>query len=263
MSSEHRYSEEEIAEIFRTASENQAAGGNAGSANAGLTLSELKQIGSETGISADQIAHAAAQLRLEKKAEPESILLGLPVSASHQVEFEGPLSDDDWNRLVAQMRIAFRASGKTHNEGEFRSWRNGKLQISVEPTSNGHRFQMSTYKTSAKAALLGTAAGGIVATTLLVAAMLFGQMDVRDMVILGLFAGVSLGAFSINFLTLRRWAALRKSQMVSLAERAAQFAERYKSPPALEAKASGLIDMEEEDLVEEKESTHVDLRTKA
>jgi len=51
MSPERRYSDEQIAAIFKMASEEQKKLERDGSHGVGLTLSELQEIGGETGIS--------------------------------------------------------------------------------------------------------------------------------------------------------------------------------------------------------------------
>jgi len=60
MSSERRYSDEQIAAIFKMASEEQKKLDRDGSAGVGLTLAELQEIGGETGISSEAVARAAA-----------------------------------------------------------------------------------------------------------------------------------------------------------------------------------------------------------
>ena len=82
MPNDRRYSEEEIAAIFGKAAEAESVTRGRRSAEGGLTLSELQEIGSETGLSAVLIARAAASIDADFDAEPSPTFLGMPLSAA-------------------------------------------------------------------------------------------------------------------------------------------------------------------------------------
>ena len=262
MNSPRRYSQDEIVSIFKQASQDQEIANEQPSNSNGLTLSELKEIGMETGITPDLIEQAAAAVDKAVPRRPPARLMGLPVSASHEIDLDGPLSDENWNRLVVDMREMFRAHGKLEHIGQFRSWRNGNLQISVEPTDAGHRIRMRTYKGNASVGLLGSLAGGVVALLILLALVSSGDLDPGGVKMLLLMSLVGFGAFGINFFRLSQWSKERKGQMQALATRAREMVELPEITAQFESNATGVLDLKGEDNLAEKE-THVRTRGKA
>jgi len=244
MSPDRRYSEDEIAAIFKKASEEQESAKQRLSENQGLSLAELQEIGGDTGLSADQIARAAASLdvvALEQK--PRETFLGVPISASHEIELPGKLSNDNWNRLVAEMRETFRAHGKVDENGEFKTWRNGNLRISVEPTDTGHRFRMSTFKGNAKGTILGSLAGAVVALGIITVGTLF---TARGISIAGLIYVLGFGGLWFNAFRIPYWSRRRQSQMEALAQRASQMARKSQeeSAPQIESHRNDMMELE-------------------
>ncbi len=246
MSSDRRYNEEEIAAIFKAAAERQEDAKSSRSTGDGLTLSELQQIGKEAGITPEMIADAASSIGNEPQIEKQSTLLGMPTSVGRTVQLGGHLSEDGWSILVSQMRSTFKAHGKTDQMGRVRSWRNGNLQISVEPSNEGDILRMRTVKGDAMARLAGTLAGvlavGALSATILSAG---GPGDVRQMMLLAMIL-VGLGVFAMPILKLKTWARERGEQMEVLAVRAGEMAHAPQSPsaPQIEKTASGILDME-------------------
>ena len=104
MSAEHRYSEQEIAAIFKQAAEAQEAAQQQKSPGEGLTLAELQQIGQETGITPEFIARAAAAVDRTGPSLPPTTYFGIPISVARTVDLPGPLSDDGWDQLVVDLR---------------------------------------------------------------------------------------------------------------------------------------------------------------
>jgi hypothetical protein len=255
MSSQRRYSQDEIASIFRQAAKDQEIAKDQHSKSDGLTLSELKEIGMETGITPDLIEQAAEAVNKAVPTKAPARLMGLPVSASHEIDLAGPLSDENWNRLVVDMREMFRAHGKLEQIGQFRSWRNGNLQISVEPTEAGHRIRMRTFKGNASAGLLGSLAGGAVVLLILLALVSTGDLDAGGTKMLMLMSMLGFGAFGINFFRLSQWSKERMGQMQALATRAREMAGITTNAVQLESNAAGVLDMEEEENLSEEEST--------
>ena len=255
MNSPRRYSQDEIVSIFKQASQDQEIANEQPSNSNGLTLSELKEIGMETGITPDLIEQAAAAVDKAVPRRPPARLMGLPVSASHEIDLDGPLSDENWNLLVVDMREMFRAHGKLEHIGQFRSWRNGNLQISVEPTDAGHRIRMRTYKGNASVGLLGSLAGGVVALLILLALVSSGDLDPGGIKMLMLMSLVGFGAFGINFFRLSQWSKERKGQMQALATRATEMGGFTTNAAQLESNAAGVLDMEKEENLSEEEAT--------
>ena len=155
MSTERRYSEREVAAIFEWAAEAEVR--EEVGAGEGLTLNELQRIGAEAGLSPAHIAEAAAVL--DRDPPPSDLLsrtLGVQRAVSHSVRLPAPLTDADWERLVAQFRSTFDANGKTTREGSLRTWSNSNLRIVTEPTQEGRqRLRFSTRNASLSNGITG------------------------------------------------------------------------------------------------------------
>src|SRR2546425_7547561 len=81
---ERRYTDEEVAEIFRTAAEGPATPVPHSSPSHGLSLADLKAIGREVGIAPDAVARAAQALEVRRNAVSRT-LIGLPIGVERRV----------------------------------------------------------------------------------------------------------------------------------------------------------------------------------
>src|SRR5215217_4781652 len=153
--SERRFSEEEVAEILKTAAEVEHSENTQLPSRSGLTLSELNEIGREVGISPEAVQQAVR--RLDPTTQATRKFLGLPIGVGRTVELDRNLSNEEWERLVVDLRQTFDARGVIRQEGSLRSWTNGNLQVLLEPTSTGQRLRFKTVKGSAE----GLIGGGI------------------------------------------------------------------------------------------------------
>jgi hypothetical protein len=225
--SERRYNEDEVAAIFQVAAEQQqAALGPSAPASStplasshGMTLAQLQDIGREVGIPADLVARAAGSL--EKKGTPTvRKFFGLPIGVGRTVTLQRRLSDEEWERLVVDLRETFDARGRLKEEGSFRQWTNGNLQALLEPTATGQQLRLKTLKGNA----YGLLAGGLA----LLAVGLF--MILREGGATGWpLAGrwgpfvfpalIGAGMFAAGALRLPGWAKLRRKQMEEIAAR--------------------------------------------
>jgi len=211
--SERQYNPDEVAAIFERASETEPRALPAQTGGTGLTLSALQDIGREVGISPESISLAAQSL--DHVGHPASAkFMGLPIRVGRTVEFDRPLSDSDWEGLVADLRTTFQARGSVRYDGPFRQWTNGNLQALVEPTATGHRLRLQTMKGDARALMTG---GGIViggATATLVAmAVAGGLTNPGTLTGIGFMAVAGLGMFSAGALRVSGWARRRKTQI--------------------------------------------------
>src|SRR5215207_1734059 len=118
MSPERQYNEQEVAAIFKHAAAGQESAQRQLPQGGGLTLAELEQIGKEAGITPEYIARAAAAARTGP-VMPPTTYLGFPVSVARTVDLPGPLSDEAWDRLVADLRETFQATGEVRHDGSL------------------------------------------------------------------------------------------------------------------------------------------------
>jgi hypothetical protein len=217
---ERRFNEDEVAAIFERASETEHTALPASGEGKGLTLAALQDIGREVGISPESIALAAQSL--DAGGRPASgKFLGLPIAVGRTVEFSRPITDADWERLVADLRETFNARGALRYDGPFRQWTNGNLQALVEPTPAGHRLRLRTRRgaswrmmtmgmivTGASAALAAVGlAGGLASSGPLTGA--------------GFIAAMGIGMFAAGALPLPGWSRRRKAQFEAVAARLA------------------------------------------
>jgi hypothetical protein len=214
---DRRFDEEEVAAIFRQATEAQQTTQRQLPSGEGMTLAELQEIGREVGITPDLVARAAASL--EQAGTPTSRkFLGLPIGVGRTIELDRKLSDDEWERLVVDLRETFNARGTVRQEGSFRQWTNGNLQVLLEPTASGHRIRLSTVKGDALAWMRGGLVTLGIATIVAIAAVVGGPNQDRLSSAL-LIGALAAGQFVIGAIRLPGWSRLRRQQMEDVSRR--------------------------------------------
>lgn len=176
MSDKRRYSEAELRTIFERAAERQEEARRAEAASAGeLTLAELQEIGAASGIDPDHVAAAAAELN--RPAPPAKQLLGTPVEVRRSRFIPGPVTDEAWEQMVAELRRIFDQPGMAGEVGRVREWttqarrRHGSaVHVALEPVEGGARV---TIEQSMRGSALGLA---IVSAVYAAVALLFGVL---------------------------------------------------------------------------------------
>lgn len=217
--SERRYSDVEVAAIFEHATKAQSSDASQLTSAAGMTLAQLQDIGREVGIEPSIIAQAASTVGASVPMR-SSTFLGLPIAVGRTVQLDRKVSDQEWERLVVDLRETFEARGVVRQEGSLRQWTNGNLQILVEPTESGDRIRMRTAKSDVRGFVFaGTIMIALSTLGLSVAALRGGTGDLGSLVAT-IFVGAA-GALMLGFGTLRvpAWARLRRQQMEDLARR--------------------------------------------
>ncbi len=228
---ERRYSDSEIAAIFRAAAEGpQLLPQREVPREEGLTLAELQAIGQEVGIAPEAVAQAAQGLDVRRGAQSRRFL-GLPIGVARTVNLNRRLSDQEWERLVVLLREVFNARGVTRSDGSLRQWTNGNLQVLLEPTETGHRLRFGTLHGGASAmigaGLTALGAAGVVAIVTSINGTLGAAMTG-----IGFMAVAGLGMIASGALRLPAWAKLRGRQMEAIATKVAL-------PPELPPKSGG------------------------
>lgn len=213
---DRRYSEEEVAAIFRAAAEQPPAAEEEVPAAEGLTLVQLQAIGREVGLTPEAIAQAAQAVEMQPIRA--RTFLGLPLAVNHTVQLQRRLSEDEWDRLVVQLREVFGARGRIRTDGSLRQWSNGNLHVLLEPTATGHRLRFGTTHGGARA---GIAAGlimiGSAAVTALATAFTGTMGQATTGIAVMLIAGVVL--IANRAIRLPAWARTRAQQMTALGSR--------------------------------------------
>jgi len=228
--SERRYNEAEVAAIFKRATEAQPFGEqNLLPSGEGMTLSQLQDIGREVGISAEQVAQAATAIDRAGRTTSRR-LLGLPIGVGRTIDLGRKLSDEEWERVVVDLRETFDARGNLRAEGSLRQWTNGNLQALLEPTATGHRIRLRTLKGDAlRLMTVGVAMLGIASAEFVIAMVRGGDQGMVSS--LGILATLGVGILGLGAARVPGWARIRRRQMEDIAARIATVAS---SPPLLD-----------------------------
>jgi hypothetical protein len=212
---ERRYSDSEIAAIFRAAAEGPQLPQREVPREEGLTLVELQAIGREVGIAPEAVAQAANGLDVRRDAQSRRFL-GLPIGVARTVNLNRRLSDEEWERLVVQLREVFNARGVTRTDGSLRQWTNGNLQVLLEPTETGHRLRFGTLHGGASAmigaGLTALGVAGVVAIVTSINGTLGAALSG-----IGFIGLAGVGMIAGGALRLPKWARLRGRQMEAIA----------------------------------------------
>ena len=161
MSDKRRYSEQEIEAIFKYAASAQELASQHQSDGQGLSLEELQKIGEGTGISPEFIAQAAAVLDGGGGSYIVESLFGFPLMMTKHIPLPGKMDDEDWERLVVDLRELFGMEGVLSQEGSFRKCVMGDMAVHVEPTNSGHRVRIVVGEQKKGANDLGLGFGSI------------------------------------------------------------------------------------------------------
>jgi DNA-binding transcriptional regulator YhcF (GntR family) len=213
---DRRFNEEEVAAIFKQATESKQTPQRQLPSGEGLTLAELQEIGQQVGIAPELVARAATSLA-EAGTATSRKFLGLTVSVGRTVELDRKLTEDEWDRLVVDLRETFDRRGTVRVEGSFRQWTVGNLQVLLEPTPTGQRIRMRTVKGSAQAWMMGGMLVSGMAVVATIAATIGGAPNKLSAA--AILAVIAAGQFSIAALQLPGWARLRRKQMEEIAQR--------------------------------------------
>lgn len=115
MSTSRRYTDDEVHAIFeREAARQKEASHVEEASRAGLSLEELKEIGAEAGIDPAHIALAASELAVRRapaKKEADEAFLGIPTRIGTSRVIRGHVTDDEWERMVVELRGSSAATG--------------------------------------------------------------------------------------------------------------------------------------------------------
>ncbi|MEO8946442.1 MAG: hypothetical protein ABI338_08080 [Gemmatimonadaceae bacterium] len=213
---DRKYNEEEVAAIFRAATEKSESRALTGDRSGGLTLTDLHDIAREVGISSDAVTRAAQSLATGSATSPRTFL-GIPIAVSRTVNLDRNLTDNEWELLVVQLREVFRARGTIRVQGSLRQWSNGNLHALLEPTPSGYQLRLGTSKGNVRASVLvGAVALGMAGFVGLMG-VLYGTYvnSLPGVLILAAGGAVCMGN---SVLRVPKWARLRQQQMDDIAQ---------------------------------------------
>jgi hypothetical protein len=216
--SDRRFNDQEVARILERAIQPQTPSALKPSSGEGLTLAQLQDIGREIGLTPEAIAQAASSVDLGDRQTIRR-MLGLPIGVGLTAKLGRRLSDEEWQRLVVDLRETFDARGSVREEGAFRQWTNGNLQVLLEPTPDGNQIRLRTSKEDARA-FVGIGLAFIALAVVAFAGKVIGGADLANTLqrVLPLgFIGGGLAMFGA--IRVPRWASERRAQMASVVAR--------------------------------------------
>jgi hypothetical protein len=184
MRSGRRFNEQEIHALFERAAERQEQARRAEEASeAGLSLKELQHIGQSAGIAPEHVAEAAAELAASEPtaefAASES-MLGIPAQVRHTRRLRGPVGDEAWERVVAELRQTFGQPGVAGKVGRVREWSTTSddqmpVRVTLTPENEGTRVVIEQRLESQHEGLKTGLATGLVMATFLAGFLLWGD----------------------------------------------------------------------------------------
>jgi len=231
-----KYSEEEIARIFEEAAIEDASNKK----SKGLSLAELKEIGTNSGLSEAAIARAAYKLDHSFQLNPRKKFLGKDIGVGGGIRIGGRMSSESWDRLVAKLRSVFDAQGEVTEDRGFREWRNGNLRVIISSGDKEDTLRMTSQNESKRVgrgvfASLAAVGGFLVLLSLIGVffefgfsnfesishffEVLFNHNDASGALAVGLMqlTGGLIG-LKMNGRSLRPWADEREEQMQEIGE---------------------------------------------
>lgn len=219
--SERRFNDDEVAAIFERATRAQRPSQRRTTSTTGLTLAQLEEIGRDVGVDAVDIRSAAKLVAQTGEAHSRRFL-GFPLGVGRTVELERRLTDDEWERLVVDLRETFDARGVVRSDGSLRQWTNGNLQALLEPTAAGHRVRLRTMRSDARTLMMaGLAIVGVDVVTFLAAALAGIAGQPGKLASVAALAFMGAGIFALGAVRVPGWAATRRKQMEEVAGRLA------------------------------------------
>ena len=227
--SDRQYNEKEIAAIFELATQELEASRTQKLTGAGLSLSELQEIGAESGIPAAYIERAAAVLDGNNVDHVQETLFGISIGTARTINLPRRLTEAEWEELVVELRSTFNAKGKIEDNGSFKQWTNGNLQFMLEPNKEGSRLRMKTTHGLSKN-LLGTSPFYFIVGLL----VFIAGLTTNDQIVAEIFFGLimmlmGVGVVGWSKIKLKNWLKTREEQMASIG---ARLLDRVNAAPA-------------------------------
>ena len=206
---ERRYSEDEVAAIFRKATEDDQP--DAAGREPGHDPARVAEHWPGSGHRAGPDRAGCPVARAQRTPHRTNVL-GLPIGVARTIELGRRITDEEWDRLVVTLRETFNARGIVSVQGGLRQWTNGNLQALLEPTPTGDRLRLRTTNGNARAFMrIG------IATLVAAAAVLFARWTggslAQALPGFTILAATGIGAFAAGALRLPGWARLRTRQM--------------------------------------------------
>jgi hypothetical protein len=147
MTDDRRFSEVEVGEILRRATEPRTTGDLTRTRpGRGLTLEEVQEIAAEAAIDPDRVGEAARALSRTVPSSRLDAFVGSPTSVRFEIEHDGDLDEDGRTELVRLIRASLGRQGVVGGRGADLEWMDqdgyGSRNVNVYRTAAGTRVEM-------------------------------------------------------------------------------------------------------------------------
>lgn len=228
MDESNAFSDDEVREILRLAARRQDESERASlPGSAGLRLDQMTEIARGVGIEPAHVRAAAREVALRRGVTPVGSRFGIPKEIRVTRVLPGPVTDEEWERIVEQLRRMFGVPGVASQYGGVREWLSGvgtretaPIVVRVQPADDG-----TIMTASQDAAVLSTLPAILGGSFLLTAALLgglfaIGSFEAAVWLIPAFFTGLAGVSFGGAIVGARVWGKRQVERLATALDRA-------------------------------------------
>lgn len=176
-------------------------------------------------MSPEAVARGAAALELRgTEGRVTRRAAGIPISVARTTPLPRTLTDDEWARVVMDLRDTFDARGTLRAEGPFREWSNGNLHVALEPGPDGERLQMRTRRSGGEVPVYFGGFLLILSAIVLFIGVVTGVPLAEVIREAGILGFLGAGGLTVGGVGQLLWSKERLAQMEAVSERTALLA---------------------------------------
>ena len=150
---ETEFDDVEVQRILERAAEQQEAAERRSLARgAGTSLNSLRKIAGEVGIEPRFVDAAAREVALRRDQQPAREFMGVPDELRVQRVLPEKVDDEEWVRIVDDLRATYGMAGHVSHYGRVREWQSGTssasgaasvIHLRLEDTDDGTALSLS------------------------------------------------------------------------------------------------------------------------
>ncbi len=230
MAGNRLYTTNEIKALLERATELQKK--QPGSAKEGLTLEELEQIASDSGIDPEYIRQAISEQKTSPASGTKFHILGGPISQEAGKEIPYTMSAANWEMIVQEARRTFRKSGGDLQElGNSLEWVSPDqkfMQVSVSATPSETNTRLFVSTSYGKIAFMAYYFGFVI--TLISLGIYLGHSELPTITNISILLAGALTTFGgVRFL-FGRWVKSQKKKLKKMLNRFERIISTHQKP---------------------------------
>lgn len=223
------FDEVEVQRILKRAAEQQqAAERRSFIRGTGTSLTSLRDIAEEVGIDSRFVDAAAREVALRRDHPPAKEFMGVPDELRVQRVLPETIDDDEWIRIVDDLRATYGMTGHVSQYGRIREWQsspsssNGAtslIHLRLEDTEDGTALNLSQNirQQTMLPKVLGATFAGAGVTFLALTALASSTLPALTFSVVNLVAGAATFFGGMNWTG--RWAQRRLERFQATADR--------------------------------------------